>query len=203
MATAPKKTPTKKAKPASGDVQKKKTKVLTKKTTKPKAVKTKKTALKSPKAPVKKKTAKSHTKKTTTTTKKKETRPSGTDNTVTLPTRVPMRLQEKALVLASSFEKDMYNPAMVVSRVAGGSFVLVGATVTMSALYGSAPICQNCQATVLGYDSVLDGGYAALTIASSRVVTIGMTVLTLGVLLLLLTTKLHTYAPVKEEVTSD
>jgi len=81
---------------------------------------------------------------------------------VVLPNRMPMRAQEKALMIASVFEKDMYKPALYVSRLAGVSFVAIGALLTavpiQSTSLPSYTCLSGCTANVINSTLLTQSG---------------------------------------------
>ncbi len=74
---------------------------------------------------------------------------------ITLPNRVPVRLQEKVLVLATTFERDMYKPLLSLSRVAGVCFIAIGATLAAGVMNDSSVgDCTNCSANIIAATEV-------------------------------------------------
>jgi len=113
---------------------------VVKKSAPAKPEKTKKVATK--RTGIKKKSASSHKKTPKRTTKAATSKTSATaaKKTVQLPNRMPVRAQEKALVLTDTFQRSLFGPTTIISRVCGICFVVVGATASLSALYGDTPL---------------------------------------------------------------
>jgi len=144
--------------------RKKTTKKVVKKKAATASTSTKKPAKKAPAKKVVTKAVKKTTMKATKkpAVKKVKKTEKAADPQVVLPNRMPMRAQEKVLMLASMFEKDMYKPALYASRVAGISFVAIGALLASTPLQGDTSldyVClSGCAATVIESTQLAQAG---------------------------------------------